>query len=314
MKTNYFFIVLFSLAVFSCKKEVISEPFPAKTNPNLVHFGYTLVDVHWDDPTDDSDKTNYIDEVAPFSNIADILVVSSDDDIRDRLDLMQSHDVKGVLHLHELFFELVGSVDSLSGADYDLRPDYMERWDTFVTTNDFDTDISSLSCFYLGEEPTWNSISTEDFTAASDYIKATVPDVPILLIEAFPAVEALVIPNSVDWVGFDHYFIADPGSNVEFKEELAEIKSKKLAHQDLILVLDAHYIPFAHGSSGISKYDMDVVARNYYKLANSDTSVIGMIGYHWPSGFDFNSAIGTRGLPSHVLDEHQLIGKAITGK
>ncbi len=315
MKINYLALLLLCVAIISCKKdEEIPETFPEKTNPNLIHFGYTLVDTYWDDPTDDSDKTNYIDEVAPFSNIADILAIAPEDDIRDRLTLMQSYDVKGVLHLHELFFELVGSTESFSGADYDLRSDYMERWDTFIATNGFDTDISTLACFYLGEEPTWNSISPDDFAAASDYIKATIPEIPILLVEAYPAVDSLVVPASVDWIGFDHYFIADPTTHSDFQAELNELKSKRLDHQNLIIVLDAHYIPFAHGSSGLSKLDMDVVARNYYKLANSETSVVGMIGYHWPSGFDFPSAIGTRGLPTNVLSEHKRIGKAITGK
>ncbi|NOQ73505.1 MAG: hypothetical protein GQ574_15980 [Crocinitomix sp.] len=317
MKSTSIVFLFLCFALISCKKkteEEIQEAFPEKTNPNLVHFGYTLVDVYWDDPTDDTDKINYIDEVAPFSNIADLLVISPEDDIRERLTLMQSYDVKGVLHLHELFFELVGTTESMSGSDYDLRTDYKERWDTFISTNEFDTDISALGCFYLGEEPTWNSISTEDFTAASDYIKATIPSIPILLVEAYPAVEALEVPASVDWIGFDHYFLADPATNSDFQAELTDLKSKKLDHQDLILVLDAHYIPFAHGSSGISKLDMDVVARNYYKLANAETDVVGMIGYHWPSGFDFASAIGARGLPSNVLSEHKRIGKAITGK
>jgi len=318
MRPNYtllLFIVL--IAITACKKEepeVIETPFPEKTNPNLTWFGYTLIDVYWDDPTDDTDKTNYIDEVAPFSNLADLLVVNPEDDIKDRLALMESHGVKGLIHLNELFFELVGTTDSLSGANYDLRPDFMERWDTFVSVNEFDINTSTLAGFYLGEEPTWNSISTEDFAQASDYIKSTVPEVPILLIEAYPAIESLEVPAYVDWIGFDHYFIQDPNSNSTFLSELATLKSKKMEHQDLVLILDAHYIPFAHGSSGISKGDMDVVARNYYNLANRETDVIGMIGYHWPSGFDFDSAIGTRGLPNNVRLEHELIGKAITGK
>lgn len=315
MKFTTPLLFLAALSLLGCKKEeVIEDPFPEKTNANLTWFGYTLVDVYWNDPTDDTDKTNYIDEVASFSNIADILVIAPEDDIRDRLALMAENDVKGLIHLNEIFFELVGTTDSLSGANYDLRADYTERWDTFVSTNEFDLNTSALGGFYLGEEPTWNSISPEDFALASDYIKATVPSVPILLIEAYPAVEALEVPESVDWIGFDHYFIADPSTNSTFLSELATIKSKKMDHQDLVLILDAHYIPFAHGSSGISKSDMDVVARNYYQLANQETAVIGMIGYHWPSGFDFSSAVGTRGLPNNVRVEHELIGKAITGK
>ena len=316
-KTLLFLFILF--IGISCKKETVEDnpelpALPEKTNPNLVYFGYTLIDVFWDDPKDDTDKTNYVDEIADFSNLADLLVVNPTDDIRDRLNLMETHQVKGVLHLHELFFELVGTTEDKSGADYDLRVDYMTRWDDFVALNEFNTDVSDLGAFYLGEEPTWNSIAPAEFALASDYIKATVPTIPILLVEAYPAVDELVVPASVDWISFDHYFIKDPTTNTDFQAELASLKSKKMAHQNLFLILDAHYIPFAHGTAGLVKSDMDIVARNYYNLANSELDVIGMLGYHWPSGFEFSSAVGTRGMPANVLSEHKAIGKKITGK
>lgn len=314
MKYPSLVLTLTLLLGVACKKKTIEDPFPEKTNANLTWFGYTLVDVYWDDPNDGEDKINYIDEVAPFSNIADLLVVEPTDNIVDRLNVMETHQVKGLIHLNEIFFEQVGTTTEFSGVDYDLRSDYMDRWDTFVSTNNFDSDISDLAGFYLGEEPTWNSISSEDFELACNYIKATVPDVPILMIEAYPAVKDMVIPDAVDWVGFDHYFIADPGTNATFQSELADLKSKKAEHQDIMLILDAHYIPFAHGSSGIGINDMDVVARNYYNLANSESEVIGMIGYHWPGGFEFSSATGARHFPDHVLSEHKEIGRAITGK
>lgn len=320
MKPITFFFLILSFVGLGCKKkndanpEVETETFPEKTNPNLIYFGYTLIDVFWDDPSDGVTKTNYIDEVAPFSNIADILVISPTDDIRERLTIMESYGVKGVLHLNELFFEYVGSTPGMSGANYDLRPDYMERWDTFVSLNEFDLNTSNLGVFYLGEEPTWNSISAIDFKTASDYIKATIPEIPILLVEAYPAIDALEIPSSVDWVSFDHYFIKDPTTNAEFQTELATLKGKLFAHQNLALVMDAHYLSFAHGAYGIALEDMGIVARNYYNLANSETDVVALIGYHWPSGFDFSEAIGSRAFPDSILNEHRSIGRAITGK
>lgn len=315
-------IYLFTLCLLfsGCKKkdDVIPDTeldtFPAKTNPNLAYFGYTLIDVFWDDPSDAEIKTNYIDEVAPFSNIADLLVVSPTDDIRERLSLMQSNNVKGILHLSELFFEYVGTTPEMSGANYDLRADYMARWDAFVSVNEFDVNSSNVGVFYLGEEPTWNSISPSEFKAASDYIKLTVPEIPILLVEAYPAIDALEIPASVDWVSFDHYFIKDPTTNPDFQAELATLKSKLLAHQKMALIMDAHYLPLAHGAYGIALEDMGLIARNYYNLANTETDVVALIAYHWPSGFDFAETIGSRAFPDAILNEHKNIGRAITGK
>lgn len=85
-------------------------------------------------------------------------------------------------------------------------------------------------------------------------------------------------------------------------------------HQKIFLIMDAHWIKILHGSSGISKVDMYFIARDYYKIANTDTTIIGVLGYFWPSGFDVKGSIGTRSLPNNVLEEHKRIGKSITGK
>jgi len=315
MKSTLFLIGICLLLCFTaCQQEDFPPPYGPPINPNLQYFGYTLVDVGFDDPSDRENKTNYLDEVSDFSNVADLLVLEPSDNIVDRLDAMARVGVTGMIHLNELFFEWVGNGGDLSGSIYALRSDYRERWDTFVTTNDFLNSSSDVHSFYLGEEPTWNGISATDFDAAAAYIKATVPDVPILLIEAFAALDDLVIPNAVDYVGFDHYFIPDPNSDGDFLGEMATLKSKMHPGQQIFLVMDAHHIKFAHGSVGIARQDMDVIARSYYTLANSDTLVAGIIAYHWPNGFEFKSAKGTRGLPDNVLFEHRRIGASITGK
>ena len=49
-------------------------------------------------------------------------------------------------------------------------------------------------------------------------------------------------------------------------------------------------------------------------VANADTAVIGILGYFWPRGFDAPNSVGSRDLPTSVLDEHERIGEAITEK
>lgn len=306
--------ILLLLLLISCQEDPNDTPLSEPVNPKLQYFGYTLVDVYWDDPTDDDGKLNYIDEVADFSNIADLLVVEPTQNIEENLQTMNSFNVKAVIHLNEIFFEITGSSGEKSGVQYDLRTDYKERWDTFINTNKIDENKELIEAFYIGEEPTWNDISFEELEAACDYAKATIPDVKVFVVEAFPVLEELEIPASVDWAGFDHYFIADPVNNQQYRSELDLLKSKMTSNQELILILDAHFIDFAHGSSGIAKSDLDFVARSYYELANEEESVVGILGYHWPSGFEFENAIGARGLPENVINEHKRIGKAITGK
>ena len=301
------------LSFQSCNTNEVKEP--SIENPNLKHFGFTLIDVGWDDPHDAALKTNYVDEIAGFTNMADILITSPDDNIIDRLQNMNQHQVKAILHLNDLFFEHTGTGGQLSGQLYDLRSDYKARWNTFLVTNKLTLNSDMLQSFFIGEEPTWNSISFSELKSAADYIKSTITTVPILIIESYAAIHLLQIPSSIDWVGFDHYFIKNVMTDNMFKSELALLKSKRTsAQQKIVLVMDTHYISSVHGSFGISETDMKSVATSYYQLAKSDTNVVAILGYFWPGGFDDPSSKGARNLSQVVKDEHVKIGKAITGK
>lgn len=183
-----------------------------------------------------------------------------------------------------------------------------------MSINDLAANAPLINCLYIGEEPAWNGISGNEFQLACDYAKLTLPQVPILSIEAYTAIDSLYTPNSVDWVGFDHYFLQQPSENTDFLREYNVVKSNMKVHQRIFLIMDAHWIKYLHGHFGIREKELDVVARDYYLLANSDTSIVGILGYFWPSGFDSDEAIGARHLPQNVKDEHQQIGKAITGK
>lgn len=228
---------------------------------------------------------------------------------------MSNNQMKTGLHLNDLFFEYVGA-GGPSGAMYDLRTDYQTRWNDFVNNNNLTVNYSMVQVFYVGEEPTWNSISYLELKAATDYIKATIPKVPIMVIEAYPSVNDIQVPTTVDWIGFDHYFIKDPQHSSVFLNELSIIKSKRSTQtQKIVLVLDAFFIPWLHlDSGGIAETDMKDVATSYYNLAQSDPDVIALFGYVWPGGFDDPMAKGARQLPQNAKDEYIRIGKIISGK
>ena len=309
-----FFQLLVLILIIACKKETSEESFPAKSNTNLEYFGFTLIDVSWDDPSDEEIKTNYIDEVAAFTNIADILVYDPMENIVDRLNVFEANGVQAFLHLNEIFFELKSEGGEKSGYIYGLRDDYQSRWDDFISTNDLLANQSKIKCFYIGEEPSWNGITAEEFELACDYAKETIPAVKIMNIEAYPDVDNIFTPTSVDLVGFDHYFLKDPSINMDFLSEFNTVKSKLKAHQNIMLIMDAHWIEEIHGVYGINKLDMAGIARDYYEFANGDISIVGIIGYFWPSGFDLYNSVGARHLPTAVMEEYKSIGKAITGK
>ncbi len=320
MRNAISLVLFFALIPISCKKKdkpiVCAEP-AVQSNPHehIKYFGFALIDTYWDDPNDGVTKTVYNDEVHAFSNIADILVVNPTDDIVSRIQDMNNLQMNAYLHISELFFEWVDTTGP-SGANYDLRSDYQSRWDVFVATNDLSGSADQVQALYLGEEPTWNGITFSELKAASDYIKNTVPDIPVMVIEAYPSVNDIQIPISVDWIGFDHYFIKDPSTDAQFLSELQTLKSKfSSMNQRLILVMDTHYIPAFHGVfAGISQEEMKEVATNYFNLAISEPKTIAIIGYTWPSGFDTADMLGARELEHETKAEYQRIGKLITGK
>ena len=291
----------------------ILEPNPTTTD-HLEYFGFTLVDTLWDDPTDSETKADYSDEVAPFSNVADILVVFPTDNVTARLQKMQQLQMNSILHVAHLFFEIEGS-DAPSGTDYTLRTDYQDRWLTFVGANQLAQNQGGVLAYYLGEEPTWNGITASELKLAADFINATTSEGHIMVIEAHPVLNELQLPSTVDWVGFNHYFIEDPANNPTFLGELGTLKAKLKENQQLVMVMDAHYIEFAHGDfGGIELNNMGEVAKSYYELAKAEAKVVALLGYFWPSGFDQPNAIGARHMPDNVKNEYVRIGKEISGK
>ena len=312
MKQLLVFVAIFSL--FSCQTPEITQDITPLENMNLKYFGWTLVDTYFDDPKDNNEKTNYLDEISSFSNIGDILPFGPEDDIRDRIKEFASNDVEVVLHVWDIFFEEVEQGGELSGLIFGLNPNYAERWKDFAILNELDELQENLHSLYLGEEPAWNGIPEEEFQIAAEFLKEELPDVPILMIEAYAAIDLMYAPAAVDFIGWDHYFIKEPAIDSDFQKEFTAVKDIRKDHQKIYLIMDAHHIPLFHGWNGISKKRLGTIAREYYDMANANTEVQGILGYHWPSGFQFRNTTGARNLPDEVMEQYELIGKIITGK
>ncbi|MEY8848583.1 hypothetical protein AB9K26_07195 [Psychroserpens sp. XS_ASV72] len=313
MKYILAYILIFYI-LFACKKDDASVKFE-NTNTHIEYFGFTIVDTFWDDPTDSETKTNYADEIHNFSNIADILVINPNDNIVQRTQTFADLNLKSILHLNELFFELVDN-NSPSESNYDLRSDYQERWNEFKTINKSILNANFTGAFYIGEEPTWNGISYLELDSVAQLLQEEFPNIPTMIIEAYPSLNDLQIPETIDWIGFDRYFVKNPNTNTEFQQDWEILKTKiSNQNQRIMVVLDSHYINWAHGEFGnIDLNQMGDVAKNYYQLAKNDEKVIGILGYFWPNGFDFPESIGARGMPQNVKMEYERIGREITKK
>lgn len=313
MKNIVAYILTLSI-LFACKKDDESNSI-TNINSHIKYFGFTIVDTYWDDPTDSETKTNYADEIHTFSNIADILVVNPNDNLVQRTQTFVDLELKAILHLNELFFELVDT-NSLSGSNYDLRADYQERWNEFKHINQSILNTNYIGAFYIGEEPTWNGITFSELNDVAQFLNTENPTISSMIIEAYPSLSDLQIPESIDWIGFNRYFVKNPNINIEFQQDWEILKSKlSNPSQKIMVIMDSHYIDWAHGDFGnIDLIQMNEVANNYYDLAKSDERVIGILGYHWPNGFDIPESIGARGMPQNVKMEYERIGEEITGK
>jgi hypothetical protein len=286
----------------------------APPSPHLRFFGYAMVDCGVHDSIAPAGTSNYVGEVAAFTNIGQMCVFGPGEDIGARLSLMQSHGMLALLSVQALLFEGAPDAGTGSGMRYRLRADHQRRWASFVRLNRLNGRAAAIGAFYLADEPAWNGISAADLRQAADLVKATFPATPIMLIEAAPAIGALVVPRSVDLVGFDQYGVAAPDADPAYRAHLAALKARRSRpDQRLVVVMEGQWLP-AYDGPGVDAGLMATVAQRYFALADSDPEVLAMVGYLWPGGLAGPAHLGSRNLPPAVIGEHVRLGKAITRK
>jgi hypothetical protein len=284
--------------------------------PGLRWFGYAAIDAGWDDPLDQENKTCYLDEVEAFTNLAGMAVHAPEEVIEQRLTAMSRSAVRAALDVSALFYERVDPPHETtgSGTDLRLRGDHRERWRAFLDKNRLVDLAGSLACLYLADEPVWNGIAAGELAIQAELIKESLPTVPLLVIEAWPVIDRLVVPAQIDWIGFDRYGVPDPMNDADYRDQFRRLKARRSRpDQRIAVVFESRWLP-AYGRAGYPPDAMGAVAASYHRLAVSDPEVIALIGYLWPGGLDGKTQLGARQLPAEVLREHHRIGHAITGK
>ncbi|MFO0550978.1 MAG: hypothetical protein U0271_21485 [Polyangiaceae bacterium] len=273
-------------------------------------FGFVAVGCAFDDPLDPEQKGDYFDEVASFTNIAHVCAFQPNLDLTGKLTALASSGGRAVLDLTALLFE--SGVDPDTGVLVNtLRVDADQRWADFVATNSAVLDAAHVAAFYPVDEPTWTGVSTIDLESAAALTKTTHPDVPVLLIEAYPALPQLVVPTNVDWVGFDRYYIAAPDSDPSYQSDWETLKAaRSRPDQKLVLILDSHYTD-GHQQAGLTPDDMRAVAESATALAAREPDVVAVLGYLWPGGLEGPQQLGARELPTAALDYYESYGAAV---
>lgn len=275
----------------------ISQTAPAR----LKHFGFYLINTYVDDKYDGVPKTNYTDEVSSFTNLNQSLAFSPLQDVSGDVNAMNAECTKPFMSCEQIFWRRVDG-NAPSGNNYDIYPDWQARWNTFKATNAATLTPGKIGCFYIADEPLWNGIPNAELAAVTDVIKNDYPAIPIFYIEEYPEVANMVVPASVDWIGFDQYFIFDPLHNTQYLAYLNTLKSKRSNNQKIFIIGDSRWIPQYQSQAGVTPADMASTIQSYYDLAVSDPDVIGLINYLWPGGFDGPGTLGARNLPQSVID------------
>lgn len=297
-------VVLFCVSM-SVQAEAQTAP------PHLKYFGFTAIDCFYDDPLDASTITNYVTEVDSFSNIAHMCVYDYTDNIVARTNFMNANCVNPILHIQEIFFEYVDTL-APSGANYDLRPNFVSRWATFVATNASVLLPANIGCFYIVDEPFWNGVSLTEMDTVCALVKSAFPTIPLLIVEAYTTVNVMQVPQQMDWIGFDRYGTFDPQADPLFVDNMDTLKSRLSApHQKIVLIIDDQWWPDYFTYLGWTQDTMADVVQNYYDLAVNDTNIIGLIGYIWPGGLDGPTHHGVRNLTAPVINKNVEIGQLI---
>lgn len=259
---------------------------------------------------------DFLDEVAAFSTTAHLCprgatFDGAGRDLGERIDRYAARGVRPFVDAGGLLFEPGDAVAPSGGPALRLSPSAAETWDAVAAAADLAGRADALTAIYLADEPVWNGLSAADLARAARIVRATLPDVPLLLVEATPTLDALVVPREVDWIGFDRYGVANPNADAGYLDELARLKARRSRpDQRIVLALDAQWLPL-FDEVGLAPGDMASVARSYAALAARDTSVVALIGYLWPGGLDAADQLGARDLPAEVQATYREIGAGI---
>ena len=278
---------------------------PAPENASLQLFGFVGV----------ACEDDYSDELAGFTNVATVCAPDPAvaGPVGDQLGVFDRRGLRALLNAEGVFFKEAPTAPTApyGGPPLELRDDYRSRWEALVAGARLVRQRATLAAVFVADEPTWRGVSPEDLAAAYAVVEATLPDVPLLLVEAHPVLARLQVPPSVDWVAFDRYGVLDPESDPAYLADLSALKGRRSRpSQRVVLVMEAQWLP-EYSDSGVQPETMGGVAESYYRLARRDTSVIGVVGYLWPGGRDTPGQLGARDLPESVRAVYREIGREI---
>jgi hypothetical protein len=260
--------------------------------PGLRYFGYFAARIT-------ASGGNHLAEVRSRSNL-DWVQISEPD--RYAPEVLDGCNPRGcIVSTGNEFFR---GCDSVHSPSCELHPDYKARWARLAAA--VRSRIGRVGAFYLMDEPQWRGATPAELHTAATTIRATYPQIPVMMVEAGPQVSSsLQVPTSVNWVGFDWY--CQPFSIVQ--RTLATLSSRIHPSQSLFLLPEAAPLPACGGAAGhATDAEIAPLQYQYLQLAASNPRVIGLLAFgFWTSGY------GSAQLPRTVA-AHRDIYARIAGR
>jgi hypothetical protein len=273
------------------------------------NFGYAAIMCGLDDPHDTQPKTDYLDEVAAFTNIAQVCVDADASITADRIARAHAADVVPLLYVEPVFFERAEG-----GATPRDKNGAASLWQIVRQAILLSGAPADQIIFYLVDEPSLFGLSEADVTRAAMQIRADFPQARLLMIEAYSEAGPPPIPKLIDYWGFDVYGVPDPAAEPRYAAYLDQARAGMRPGQKLVLVMEAVYYPKVHGKGRAAQAKLGDVADASYRYAVSRGDVSMILAYTWAGGIDSLDERGVRDLPPVVRARHEVIGRAITGK
>jgi hypothetical protein len=177
-----------------------------------------------------------------------------------------------------------------SRQDLDLRRDWRTRWREFQSKNGHLNNRAIKAGFYL-DEPMWRQITNRELTIFTHAVKRRYRNRPLVVIEAALdwALNRLVLPEDVDWFGFDKYGLAPSSTAYKGLMDKAQALIAPHDHMKLIIVGDAFAKP---GDS-----------REYYDLARFTDRAVALGWFAWSLSEERGMNRSFKGLQEHIRDK-----------
>jgi hypothetical protein len=278
--------------------------YPAAAQADDLHyFGYAAVACGLDDPHDTSPKTDFIDEVAGFSNLNQVCIDANPRVTADRLKRMAAAGATPLLAIEPALF-------TPTKSSLRPNPDRDALWPLVqqaITQSGVNPD---QILFYLVDEPTLRGLPMRDISDAINFLHQTYPGAKTMLVEAYDPTGPGPIPPELDFWGFDAYAVPDPQAEPLYTSYLDRTRKQLAPGQRMVLMMDAMHTP-THAEAGISEAAMADVARAYLALAQHRDDIAAILAYSWVGGIDGPHEKGVRDLPLTVQSAHREIGHAV---